>query len=129
MYLELFSTPVNTQSAARLESWNSPSRLHPHPQGAQPCATARTELDTGILRSDNLRASGCWIQNWSVTACTEGRSMRFLQNRSRMLRLLGLFSLIASVASAQEATPPLSIRPIRGGVYWTQGGSGANTGF
>jgi len=46
-----------------------------------------------------------------------------------MLRLLGLFSLIASVASAQEATPPLSIRPIRGGVYWTQGGSGANTGF
>lgn len=55
--------------------------------------------------------------------------MRFRKNKSRILPLLGLFTMIAGVAAAQEAPPPLSIRPIRSGVYWTQGGAGANTGF
>jgi cyclase len=37
--------------------------------------------------------------------------------------------LFATVIVAAQEAPPLTIHPIRGGVYWTEGGSGANTGF
>jgi cyclase len=35
----------------------------------------------------------------------------------------------ATLSMAQTPSTPLSIRPIRGGIYWTQGGDGGNTGF
>src|SRR2546430_14373088 len=33
------------------------------------------------------------------------------------------------VAQAQQQPPPLSVKPLNGGVYWTQGGAGGNTGI
>ncbi len=35
----------------------------------------------------------------------------------------------ATVAAAQMQAPPLKVMPLTGGVYWTSGGAGANTGF
>ena len=36
----------------------------------------------------------------------------------------------ATIARAQQTPAPLVVKPLSGGVYWTQGGSaGANTGF
>ena len=37
--------------------------------------------------------------------------------------------MLATVAHAQFQTPPLKVMPLSGGVYWTTGGAGANTGF
>src|SRR5579863_7147317 len=34
-----------------------------------------------------------------------------------------------SVAYAQQQVPPLSVKPLKGDVYWTQGGAGGNTGI
>ncbi|HZP33731.1 MAG TPA: MBL fold metallo-hydrolase [Candidatus Acidoferrales bacterium] len=34
-----------------------------------------------------------------------------------------------SPANAQQQPPPLSVKPLNGGVYWTQGGAGGNTGI
>jgi cyclase len=34
-----------------------------------------------------------------------------------------------SPAKAQQQPPPLSVKPLNGGVYWTQGGAGGNTGI
>jgi glyoxylase-like metal-dependent hydrolase (beta-lactamase superfamily II) len=34
-----------------------------------------------------------------------------------------------SVAYAQQQAPPLSVKPLKGDVYWTQGGAGRNTGI
>jgi glyoxylase-like metal-dependent hydrolase (beta-lactamase superfamily II) len=34
-----------------------------------------------------------------------------------------------SVAYAQQQAPPLSVKPLKGDVYWTQGGAGGNTGI
>lgn len=34
-----------------------------------------------------------------------------------------------AVASAQQQPPPLQVKPLSGGVYWTQGGAGGNTGI
>src|SRR5690348_15875043 len=31
--------------------------------------------------------------------------------------------------NADRPAPPLKVTPLRGGVYWTSGGAGANTGF
>ncbi len=36
---------------------------------------------------------------------------------------------LTCVAQAQQQTPPLSVKPLNGGVYWTQGGAGGNTGI
>jgi glyoxylase-like metal-dependent hydrolase (beta-lactamase superfamily II) len=36
---------------------------------------------------------------------------------------------LSRVAQAQQQTPPLSVKPLNGGVYWTQGGAGGNTGI
>ena len=33
------------------------------------------------------------------------------------------------LASGQQQPPPLSVKPLSGGVYWTQGGAGGNTGI
>src|SRR5436853_7155369 len=33
------------------------------------------------------------------------------------------------VAQAQQQPPPLSVKELNGGVYWTQGGAGGNTGI
>ena len=38
-------------------------------------------------------------------------------------------SALASLATAQQQVPPLVVRPLKGGVYWAQGGAGGNTGF
>jgi cyclase len=45
--------------------------------------------------------------------------------------ILMTFSLaaFATVAAAQMQTPPLKVMHLTGGVYWTSGGAGANTGF
>jgi cyclase len=42
--------------------------------------------------------------------------------------VLGL-SAFAAQANAQQQAPPLSVKPLSGGVYWTQGGAGGNTGI
>lgn len=49
---------------------------------------------------------------------------------------IGLVLAIALVAvaltplvNAQQQPPPLSVKPLNGGVYWTQGGAGGNTGI
>ena len=34
-----------------------------------------------------------------------------------------------AIAGAQQQAPPLSVKPLNGGVYWTQGGAGGNTGI
>jgi alkyl sulfatase BDS1-like metallo-beta-lactamase superfamily hydrolase len=34
-----------------------------------------------------------------------------------------------SPANAQQQAPPLSVKSLNGGVYWTQGGAGGNTGI
>ena len=36
---------------------------------------------------------------------------------------------VAVVAVAQQPAVPLSVEPLKGGVYWVKGGSGANTGI
>jgi glyoxylase-like metal-dependent hydrolase (beta-lactamase superfamily II) len=48
-----------------------------------------------------------------------------------MIRTLALSAVFyfAGVLSAQMASTPLTVQPIRGGVYFVKGGSGANTGF
>ena len=33
------------------------------------------------------------------------------------------------LANAQQQPPPLSVKPLTGGVYWAEGGAGGNTGF
>lgn len=43
--------------------------------------------------------------------------------------LVATFSALAIVAAAQPQTPPLSVKPLNGGVYWTEGGAGGNTGI
>jgi cyclase len=35
----------------------------------------------------------------------------------------------AGLANAQQQPPPLSVKALNGGVYWTQGGAGGNTGI
>ena len=37
--------------------------------------------------------------------------------------------VFATLAAAQEPPPPLTVKSIRGNVYWTVGGAGGNTGF
>lgn len=39
------------------------------------------------------------------------------------------FSALATVAAAQPQNPPLSVKPLNGGVYWGEGGAGGNTGI
>ena len=36
---------------------------------------------------------------------------------------------LTPVVNAQQQPPPLSVKPLNGGVYWTQGGAGGNTGI
>jgi cyclase len=49
---------------------------------------------------------------------------------ARLVMIAGL-SMLAAAANAQTpaAPPPLMVMPLTGGVYWTSGGAGANTGF
>jgi cyclase len=55
---------------------------------------------------------------------------------SMTAKKIGLASAMAlaavaftGLASAQQQPPPLSVKPLSGGVYWTQGGAGGNTGI
>ena len=41
---------------------------------------------------------------------------------------LAILGALAATAMAQQA-PPLVVKPLKGGVYWTAGGVGGNTGF
>jgi len=41
---------------------------------------------------------------------------------------LAAFTFLAT-AGAQQQPPPLSVKPLNGGVYWNQGGAGGNTGI
>jgi glyoxylase-like metal-dependent hydrolase (beta-lactamase superfamily II) len=54
--------------------------------------------------------------------------MRF-QKRIVRFAILAAFGALATLAAAQMQPPPVSVKPLTGGVYWTQGGAGGNTGF
>ena len=45
-----------------------------------------------------------------------------------LLLIAGLIAFTPQV-SAQAPAPPLTVKPLSGGVYWTEGGDGGNTGF
>lgn len=55
--------------------------------------------------------------------------MRSLANSKSGWALVATLSALATVAIAQPQNPPLSVKPINGGVYWTEGGAGGNTGI
>lgn len=55
--------------------------------------------------------------------------MRHLRNFELGLAMLAGLSALASLAAAQTQPPPLAVKPLSGGVYWTQGGAGGNTGI
>ncbi len=46
-----------------------------------------------------------------------------------VLGTLTCLSALASLAVAQQPIAPLVVKPLKGGVYWTAGGAGGNTGF
>src|SRR5438270_4702074 len=51
-------------------------------------------------------------------------------NAKRIVFAIALSAIsFSSVAQAQQQPPPLSVKPLNGGVYWTQGGAGGNTGI
>ena len=54
--------------------------------------------------------------------------MRF-QKRIIRIVMLTVCGALATLASAQMQPPPVSVKPLTGGVYWTQGGAGGNTGL
>jgi glyoxylase-like metal-dependent hydrolase (beta-lactamase superfamily II) len=54
--------------------------------------------------------------------------MRF-QNRIIRFSILTAIGAMGALAAAQMQPPPVSIKPLTGGVYWTQGGAGGNTGL
>ena len=54
--------------------------------------------------------------------------MRFQKGIIRFA-VLTAFGALATLAAAQMQPPPVSIKPLTGGVYWAQGGAGGNTGF
>jgi glyoxylase-like metal-dependent hydrolase (beta-lactamase superfamily II) len=43
--------------------------------------------------------------------------------------ILTVFGPLSTLAAAQMQPPPVSVKPLTGGVYWTQGGAGGNTGL
>jgi len=54
------------------------------------------------------------------------------QNMPDKTILIAAFVTVAcfgGLAAAQPQPAPLSVQPLKGGVYWVKGGSGANTGF
>jgi cyclase len=57
--------------------------------------------------------------------------MRSRRNIAFGFALVLAANLIAftSSVSAQAPAPPLTVKPLSGGVYWTEGGDGGNTGF
>src|SRR5437588_11693873 len=51
-------------------------------------------------------------------------------NAKRIVFAIALSAIsFSSVAQAQQQPPPLSVKELNGGVYWTQGGAGGNTGI
>ena len=54
--------------------------------------------------------------------------MRF-QKRIIRFAILTAVGALATLAAAQMQPPPVSVKPLTGGVYWTQGGAGGNTGL
>ena len=56
-----------------------------------------------------------------------------MRNQSRIIRtfsiMAGLLALAGVALAQMPAAPPLSVKPLTGGVYWTQGGAGGNTGI
>src|SRR5882672_4573231 len=51
------------------------------------------------------------------------------QKRIIRIVMLTVCGALATLASAQMQPPPVSVKPLTGGVYWTQGGAGGNTGL
>lgn len=50
--------------------------------------------------------------------------------RIAVVLAIALFAVaFIGIANAQQQPPPLSVKPLNGGVYWTQGGAGGNTGI
>jgi len=46
------------------------------------------------------------------------------------IAILAAFGALGTMAAAQQfQPPPVTVKPLTGGVYWTQGGAGSNTGF
>jgi cyclase len=54
--------------------------------------------------------------------------MRF-QNGILRFSIPIVFGALSTFAAAQMQPPPVSVKPLTGGVYWTQGGAGGNTGL
>ena len=55
--------------------------------------------------------------------------MKHQRKLTLVLAMIAGFAVLATIAAAQEQPVPLKVAKIRGNVYWTQGGAGANTGF
>jgi len=55
--------------------------------------------------------------------------MRHLTNIVSAFAAVLTLIAFAPFARAQQQAPPLQVKPLTGGVYWTQGGDGGNTGI
>jgi cyclase len=45
------------------------------------------------------------------------------------LVVIVVLGALATLANAQQPPPPLKVMPLKGNIYWTQGGAGGNTGI
>jgi len=55
--------------------------------------------------------------------------MKYQRNLTVGFAIVAALSALATLAMAQAPSVPLSVKPLNGGVYWTEGGAGGNTGF
>src|SRR3984957_17678505 len=55
--------------------------------------------------------------------------MKYQRKLTLLLAMIAVLAVLATVASAQQQPAPLKVANIRGNIYWTQGGAGANTGI
>ena len=55
--------------------------------------------------------------------------MKYRKNVLFGFATVACLSVLATMAAAQQQNPPLVVMPLKGGVYWSSGGAGGNTGF
>src|SRR5579862_1859647 len=56
-------------------------------------------------------------------------NMRLAKLSMIVVAAIGLFAAVGHAQRQQQAEAPLKVTPLSGGLYWTSGGAGANTGF